>query len=152
MEAIKATEIQISSGPGQRLREAREALKLSPDQVAHHLRLERKLILDIEADRYENFPRFTFIRGYLRSYAKLVDLPADELVQAFDGLSLQEKPTHRIEEPYVVKEFSILKNQSMVQWIPYLLLAIVLLLGTLVYQTLGYGDLFTQLKALLHIF
>jgi cytoskeleton protein RodZ len=140
MDAIKPT------GPGKRLRSAREAIKLSIDQVAHHLRLERQVIVDIESDHYEEMPRFTFIRGYLRSYARLVDLPADELVLAFDSLSLQEKPIKPVGEFFVVKERPNFKNLLKSQWVPYLLSATVVLLGALVYQSWTQQDLLLMIR------
>jgi len=71
-------------GPGRRLRAAREAAQLSIGQVAAHLRLDIRTLNALEADRYEALPAPIFVRGYLRSYARLLDLPPEPLVQAFD--------------------------------------------------------------------
>lgn len=69
--------------PGNRLREARERLGLSREQVAEQLNLLVSQITALEADRYEKLPGDTFVRGYLRNYARLVRLDGDELVYAY---------------------------------------------------------------------
>lgn len=86
----------ISMGPGARLRLARENMKLSLQDVARQLRLNPQVLQDIEEDNYSNRLEFVFVRGYLRSFAKIVNLPGDEIVAVFNSLNLpdksQEKP------------------------------------------------------------
>lgn len=75
-------------GPGSRLRIAREEIGLSVAQVSSYLHLTSQLIRDIENDDYSRAPQVVFMRGYLRSYAKLVDLVGDEIIAAFNELQL----------------------------------------------------------------
>lgn len=82
-------------GPGSRLRIAREAARLSLAEVAKHLHLTSQLIHDIEQDDYSRAPSFVFVRGYLRAYANLVLLPADDIVAGFNHLGLEEAPSNR---------------------------------------------------------
>jgi cytoskeletal protein RodZ len=82
-------------GPGARLRLAREAFAYTPLDVARHLRLREQQILDIEKDEYSTTTRFVFIRGYLRGYAKFVQVPADEVIQAFERLGLEQDVSER---------------------------------------------------------
>jgi cytoskeleton protein RodZ len=69
-----------AAGPGQRLRLAREAAGLSREEVSTRLRLRLELIRALEDDDYAHLPPLAFVSGYLRSYARLLDLPAEELV------------------------------------------------------------------------
>jgi cytoskeleton protein RodZ len=69
--------------PGQRLREAREAARMSLDEVAHHLHLDVQIIKSLEEDNYEKLPSAIYISGYLRSYARLLKLPEKEIVSAY---------------------------------------------------------------------
>jgi len=69
--------------PGRRLREQRENRHLSLEEVAHHLHLDVQLISSLENDDYSNMPSPAYICGYLRSYARLLKLPEDEVVQAY---------------------------------------------------------------------
>ena len=70
----------VSMTTGQRLREAREKLGFSQQAVAERLCLKLSTVRDIEADTVETDLASTFVRGYIRSYAKLVHLPEDELL------------------------------------------------------------------------
>lgn len=69
--------------PGRRLREHREGSHLSREEVAHHLRLDAQLIQALEEDDYSRLPSPAYICGYLRSYARLLKLPEDEIVKAY---------------------------------------------------------------------
>ncbi len=65
---------------GVRLRQAREALGLTQQTVAERLCLKVSTIRDLEEDKAQANLASTFHRGYIRSYAKLVHLPEDELL------------------------------------------------------------------------
>ncbi len=71
-------------GPGARLKTEREAQQQSIEQAARHLRLDTPTVAAIEADQYPAHVPGTFMRGYLRAYAKWLDLPADEIVAAYN--------------------------------------------------------------------
>lgn len=73
-------EVAVVAGPGQRLRLAREAAGLSREEVSTRLRLRLELIRALEEDDSAHLPPVAFVSGYLRSYARLLDLPAEELV------------------------------------------------------------------------
>ncbi|MDZ7663392.1 helix-turn-helix domain-containing protein [Thiohalophilus sp.] len=68
--------------PGKRLREAREARNLSREQVAHQLHQEVSTIVALEEDDYARLPGKTYVLGYLRSYARLLQLPESEIIAA----------------------------------------------------------------------
>ncbi|CAI2125677.1 Cytoskeleton protein rodZ [Serratia ficaria] len=70
----------VSMTTGQRLRQAREQLGLSQQAVAERLCLKMSTVRDIEEDSISADLASTFVRGYIRSYAKLVHLPEDELL------------------------------------------------------------------------
>ncbi|RTF11615.1 cytoskeleton protein RodZ, partial [Serratia marcescens] len=70
----------VSMTTGQRLRQAREQLGLSQQTVAERLCLKMSTVRDIEEDSVSADLASTFVRGYIRSYAKLVHLPEDELL------------------------------------------------------------------------
>lgn len=75
-----AQDAAVACGPGQRLRLAREAAGLSREEVSTRLRLRLELIRALEEDDTAHLPPVAFVSGYLRSYARLLDLPAEELV------------------------------------------------------------------------
>ncbi|MBJ3815670.1 cytoskeleton protein RodZ [Shimwellia pseudoproteus] len=65
---------------GERLRQAREKLGLSQQVVAERLCLKVSTVRDIEEDKAPAELASTFLRGYIRSYARLVHVPEDELL------------------------------------------------------------------------
>ena len=77
-----------AAGPGQLLRNAREQLGWTREQVASRIHLRLTLIAAIEADTYDKHTSHTFIRGYLRAYAKLVGIPEEPILAAYDKLGL----------------------------------------------------------------
>lgn len=74
---------------GQRLQTARTAMNMESKDAASHLRLNEKIILMMEKNHYTNEIAPIFMRGYLRSYAKLLDIPEDEAKKATDAIKLE---------------------------------------------------------------
>jgi cytoskeleton protein RodZ len=78
--------------PGRRLREAREAREMSREEAARALRLNVRLIQALEEDDFERLPPAAFVTGYLRSYARVLELPAEEIVGGFAQRQTPEPP------------------------------------------------------------
>ncbi len=72
------------AGPGPRLREAREAVGLSVRDIAARLRLDPKVITALESEEFDKLHGPTFVRGYLRGYARALDLPPAPIMEAYD--------------------------------------------------------------------
>jgi cytoskeleton protein RodZ len=82
----KAELVECTYGLGHKLKLAREAKKLSVEKVSKQLFLNQQRIIDIEADDYSRISSPLFIRGYLRSYAKLLGIPEEEINEDIDKL------------------------------------------------------------------
>jgi cytoskeleton protein RodZ len=67
---------------GRILRAAREAQGLSVDDVTDVLRFSRRQVEAIECDDYKSLPGATLVRGFVRSYAKLLKLAPEPLLAA----------------------------------------------------------------------
>ncbi len=65
---------------GERLRIAREAKGLTQQNVAERLCLKVSTVRDIEEDKSPVDLAATFLRGYIRSYARLVNVPEDDIL------------------------------------------------------------------------
>jgi len=61
---------------------AREASGLSIDAVAQQLKLAPRQVRALEEDDYTHLPGRTFVRGFVRSYARVVHLDPDTVVGA----------------------------------------------------------------------
>lgn len=69
---------------GVRLRNAREQLGLSQQAVAERLCLKVSTVRDIEEDKAPSDLASTFLRGYIRSYARLAHVPEEELLPGLE--------------------------------------------------------------------
>ncbi|CAA2929760.1 cytoskeleton protein RodZ [Arsenophonus endosymbiont of Bemisia tabaci] len=69
---------------GQRLLQERETLGLSREIVADRLCLKVCTVREIEEDSNSHNVDPTFLRGYIRSYAKLVKIPEKEILELLD--------------------------------------------------------------------
>jgi cytoskeleton protein RodZ len=83
--------------PGVILRQERERQKMSVKYVADKIRLDLRVIEFIEADNYEDLPPTIFVRGYLRNYAKLLEIDPLPIIRAYERL--QEEPLLIYPEP-----------------------------------------------------
>ncbi|WP_409422453.1 RodZ domain-containing protein [Pseudaeromonas sp. ZJS20] len=75
--------------PGLMLRTAREQRQLSQAEVAARLNLRVSLIRDLELDRFDQKTASTFTRGYIKSYAKLLGIPDEPIVAAYEAMAEQ---------------------------------------------------------------
>lgn len=81
--------------PGAYLARQRTEKGYSVDYVAGKLHLRVRLIELLEADEYHLMPEPVFIRGYLRAYARLIEVPSDPLLETFNRLYAPERKVER---------------------------------------------------------
>ncbi|AQW69840.1 MULTISPECIES: RodZ family helix-turn-helix domain-containing protein [Pseudomonas] len=120
-------EVAVAPGqnPGELLRLAREKRGWSQAEVARKLNLTVSSLNHVETGAFDKLPGHTFARGYIRAYAKLMELDQAALVEAFDrytGTHAKGSDVHslgRIEEPSRLSH-NILRGVSLL-----LLLAVV---------------------------
>lgn len=70
----------IGSGCGIRLRNAREAAGLRIEDVATRLKMPVRVVQALENDDWERAGAAVFVRGQLRSYAKLLGINIDDAI------------------------------------------------------------------------
>lgn len=87
---------EMQQSVGQLLQAARLVRGLSIEDVARHLRLSVRQVTALEEDDYAKLSGGTFLRGFVRNYAKLVQLDATPLL-----LLLQQvlPPVHQVIAP-----------------------------------------------------
>lgn len=68
-------------GCGQHLRDAREAAGLSVDDVAGKLRMPAHVVRSLEQEEWQRLGAPVFVRGQLRSYARLLHVDLEPLLQ-----------------------------------------------------------------------
>jgi cytoskeleton protein RodZ len=70
--------------PGRVLSDARAAKGLAVAEVAAQLRLSASQVIALEADDYDRLPGPVFVRGFVRNYARLLDLDPEKLADSVD--------------------------------------------------------------------
>jgi len=84
---MTGTEEQIEDQPraGALLKRLRDKKDLSIQEVASRMRLDPRIIEALEKDDYKSFPADTYIRGYLRNYAKLLGIDGDQVISVYES-------------------------------------------------------------------
>lgn len=103
---------------GMRLQLAREALGLESKDAALQLRLNEKIILMMEKDAYSSDLPPTFIRGYLRSYGKLLQIPEGEIKTAIEPIT----PKLPLPAPNKPKPITLTSGNYFMQLFTYLIM------------------------------
>lgn len=83
---VEPAPVQAKESVGQILRAARLNRGLSVEDVARQLRLSVRQIAALEEDEYSKLVSNTFLRGFVRNYAKLLQIDASPLLQQLEEL------------------------------------------------------------------
>lgn len=113
---------EVSSGVGHRLAEAREKAGMSVEEAAAQLRLGVRQVLALEADDVAALPGPTFVRGFIRNYARLLELDADALLAA----SRAHMPESGSGVITLHSENIPITNREKKSWLPYLLASVLI--------------------------
>ena len=125
--------------PGTLLQEARKAKKLSQTEIAKQMRLNIQLVKELEKDNYSHVAALIYVRGYLRVYARCVDISPDEVMAAFDASALEEefkrvkaqeeKPVRHRAVPVIARSTRMISPKA-VRWITMIILsALIIFVG-----------------------
>jgi cytoskeleton protein RodZ len=112
---------------GTMLREARERLGLSVADVAAQIKFAPRQIEALEADDFKHLPEAAFLRGFVRSYAKILHLDLQPLLTALPQAkeATTELIPPSVEVPYPAEH--VPQRQTLVMLGAALLLAVIAL-------------------------
>ncbi len=82
----EGTDPEVMVGPGKQLQQAREALNLTPQEMAARLHLHVKVVNAIESEHYNELP-LAYVRGYIRAYARLLGLDPEPLIADYNKIA-----------------------------------------------------------------
>lgn len=82
----------VIASPGERLKAARLSQNMPEREVAARLNWMPSYVSLIEQDDYGSLRRPAFARGYVKAYAKLLELDEAELLEAFEHLQGEDSP------------------------------------------------------------
>jgi len=86
------TKNDSSETTGEVLRKKRENIGLSIGHIGNQLNLDPKLIELLEKNDYEKFNIETYLKGYLRAYAKILDLDGDMIINLYKESNPEKIP------------------------------------------------------------
>lgn len=143
-EPERSTKAPAQAGIGASLRLAREARNLSEIDLARNLRLEPRIVRQLEEERFDELPAPAFVRGYLRSVGKELGLDTGRLLELFDAQSTREAPALADFESRPPME--ITSDSRIVRYTTIVLLAGLLVLIVMWWRS--HSDSFSMLKYL----
>jgi len=127
---------KVTAGPGRRLRDARRARNLELEEVAARLHLHVSTIKQIEADDYDSLPAPTFVRGYLRGYARMLDIVPETILADYNSQNFGPPPLMRdISNTQEVRSTDISFRLA-----TYLIVTVVVILVALWWQNQNTGN------------
>lgn len=127
---------EMTRGVGQALATARQAKGLTVETVAEKLKLTVRQVEAIEAEDFGHLPAPVFVRGFVRNYARLLGLEANDLLASLD---VEQKPTETLTAPSEGVKFG---SSPMRRWllIPLLFLLLFMTLVAGLYAWLSQGE------------
>lgn len=76
---------------GEVLLQERQRLGLNEKEVADQLHITKHYVKALESNNYEKLPGAVFAKGYIKSYALLLGLDAEDLLARYDELNTQQQ-------------------------------------------------------------
>ncbi|MDC8445575.1 MAG: DUF4115 domain-containing protein [Nitrosomonas sp.] len=100
----------LVQGVGRMLRQAREARKMSIEEVSRQLRISVQQVEAIEKEDFDALPGRTFVRGFVRNYASLMQLDANAAVRMLPGFMATAThaahANHAEQTPFKIQEMA----------------------------------------------
>jgi len=90
---------ELAPSPGALLRSLREKQGLSIADVSTRIYLQKSIIEALEQDDYDNLPIQAYIYGYLQSYAKLLNVPPEQVLSLYKKEAAYEQPEQLPDAP-----------------------------------------------------
>ena len=106
---------------------------MSVDQVATALFLHPNTIAALEADSFEHLAAPTFVRGYLRGYARVLGLPSGPILEMYDRQGFEPPPL----APEVTETKQVHTSDPPVRLVTYAVGAVLVLLVGLWWKSQG---------------
>jgi len=69
---------------GSLLSAERKSQNYTVDQISEHIKIPVHFIIAIESNDLQALPADTFARGYIRAYAKFLEIPDEQIVEMYD--------------------------------------------------------------------
>ncbi|MFZ6753168.1 helix-turn-helix domain-containing protein [Undibacterium sp. Dicai25W] len=82
---VEEKSVELLDTAGAKLSAARQQLGLSLEQVAEQLKLSHRQVLAMESNEFDKLPKMVIVRGFVRSYAKLLRVDPAPIIACLPG-------------------------------------------------------------------
>lgn len=130
----EALETPVVQGPGKQLRDIRIAKDMDINRVASLLHLNVSMLEMLEADDFSQLPSAVFVQGYLKNYARLLDVPVAPILDAFHQYRPAAAETTNLQATRIRHE--VHSSHTIVRLITWLI--VIVIIGLVVTWWRGY--------------
>lgn len=95
IDTVEEEVSRIEEMPGAQLAAIRIAKGYTTEYIATKLHLRVQVIEHLEADSYQQLPDSVFVKGYLRAYAKLMDINPEPFLDVYNQNFSVERKTEK---------------------------------------------------------
>jgi cytoskeletal protein RodZ len=132
-DKLSQDETESLTAPGKLLRDKREKMGLTQEDIATRMRLSKQTIKDIELDDYSHFSAAIYVHGYLRGFAAIVGLNSEPLLRAFNKMGFVEQLNQMPRTSYIASSVTktVRLNRSkkrIASWMSYFFFALLIAL------------------------
>lgn len=110
---------------GQLLKQERERRQLTLEQAAQQLNLKAHVLQSIEADEPDKAILPTFMRGYLRAYARFLKIPEQPLLTRFEQAHQVKSAPVKMMKTFSNRQAK-LQTETRFMWLTYVIAALLL--------------------------
>lgn len=128
---------------GEKLKKAREAKRMDIRSVSRETNIIAKYIDAMENNQFEVFPSETYLLGFLKNYAKFLQIDEDDLIRLYQGQQISESqtPLEELTKPtggnYLQFSFSNLwKSNLLLRGVQAIF---ILAIGFIIFKIAGYS-------------
>ncbi len=97
---------------GMMLKQAREDKGFSIEMISRHTKINVSALHAIEKEDLDNLPNIAFLRGFVKSYAKIVDIPEADALDKLNELYNIEKSVEKEEVPQEEETSQVTTEES----------------------------------------
>lgn len=134
-------------GPGETLRAEREALGVTVREVADTLNLSMQVVQALESDDYKRLPGAVFARGYIRAYARLLDLDPEPLLALYPGQTNGGDASHPVVHEQGIAEWIRRRPGLVLTTLALLVVALLAGLAALIWPEEGIDSLWNRTES-----
>ena len=101
---------------GKYLKEVRENKGVTLDAIAEETKIQKRYLVDIENDDFDELPGEAYVKGFLRNYAAALKIDSEEVITLYKKMQLKSEESANIyeETPVVIEKAKVKKLNKLI--------------------------------------